>query len=520
MLNHTYTSVKNANLVDCGKKQHIPSQPSPLIKENFLGEFRTELDRKKVLANLGIATSLSLEWGNIKGDIGDSNALMSELDSRTKYVTKIGEFKDQVISLIDGISYLESIAGNDQDSEIEQNNRLSDLEELTEDLLVDLEEVTDYLENTIEVNIQDIQTTLDNITQNVNNITNLIKVSTKEGNALTLLKVEDVGEGEQPGLYVPDLSGTLSDATDSITTLQDEVANIQQSLDTFVTKEDLGGGSFDFVDKEEFEDFTDKTDDAISDIKKELKTAVKTGEDGHVDTLYVNKIGKNNNDEHIKITDSFEVQSGIPLDVRCVVETIDDLLKLPANICYAGMGVIVNAQSALYILRKPNEGVSITQQYISNEQNWKCPEDLVTVALSRDEYNNLPEKSNNIFYYVYEEDPTRIDAPNREDFDTLEEYEQALQEWKDSLKVLSDMYMSASWGTDIEKGLSEKASKTHLQQLATEVETLKKLVGISGGSGSGSDGMTTDMYSTLVGLITDISNRVTVLESAFEISQD
>ena len=51
MLNHTYTSVKNAKVVDCGKKEKIPSQPFPLLRDNFLGEYRTELDKKKVLAN-------------------------------------------------------------------------------------------------------------------------------------------------------------------------------------------------------------------------------------------------------------------------------------------------------------------------------------------------------------------------------------------------------------------------------------------------------------------------------------
>ena len=84
MLNHTYTSVNNANLVDCGKKQHISSQPTSLLKDNFLGEFRTELDKKKVLANLGIATDLVLEWENIKGDIGKNEAFIKELDARTK----------------------------------------------------------------------------------------------------------------------------------------------------------------------------------------------------------------------------------------------------------------------------------------------------------------------------------------------------------------------------------------------------------------------------------------------------
>jgi hypothetical protein len=124
MLNHTYTSVKNANLVDCGKKQHIASQPSPLLKDNFLGEFRTELDKKKVLANLGVATDLSLEWEYIKGDIGRSEALMQELDSRTKYTTQVGEFKDKVISIIEGIQYLETIVGGEQEGEDEQNERL------------------------------------------------------------------------------------------------------------------------------------------------------------------------------------------------------------------------------------------------------------------------------------------------------------------------------------------------------------------------------------------------------------
>jgi hypothetical protein len=100
MLNHTYTSVKNANLVDCGKKQHIPSQPSPLLRDNYLGEYRTELDKKKVLANLGIATELSLEWEYIKGDIGRSKALMDELDSRTKYASKIDGFTK---TLIEGV---------------------------------------------------------------------------------------------------------------------------------------------------------------------------------------------------------------------------------------------------------------------------------------------------------------------------------------------------------------------------------------------------------------------------------
>ena len=464
MLNHTYTSVKNANLVDCGKKQHISSQPSPLLKDNFLGEFRTELDKKKVLANLGIATSLSLEWEYIKGDIGRSVALMQELDSRTKYVSEIDGFQK---TLIEGVKYLESVIGGEQDAETEQDERIAKLEEATSTLNTSLTDLQTYLSETIEVDLNKVKEDLKTITTKVSNITELIQVSTKEGNALVLLS----GEGEAfPGLYVPDLSQDVQDAQTNISDLRTDVDNI---LDTYVTKEELGGGDFDFVDQDDFDDYVDTTADTISEIQEELKNTVKTGEDGHVDTLYVNTISKNNDDANIVITDSFEVNTGIPLDIRCVVENLDELKALPAKVCYAGMGVVVNSLSSLYILRNPEEGKTIDQDYISNIYNWKCPEDLVTVALTRPEYEALEEINPNVFYYIYEDEIKLTQEPKREDFLTEEEFQEAWQAWTNSLKVLAQEYMSASWGVDIENKLAQKASAQSVLILNQEIDKLK-----------------------------------------------
>jgi hypothetical protein len=476
MLNHTYTSVKNANLVDCGKKQHIPSQPSPLLKDNFLGEFRTELDKKKVLANLGIATSLSLEWEYIKGDIGRSESLMKELDSRTKYISAIDGFQK---TIIEGIAYLESVVGGEQEGEEEQNQRLTDLETLTDDLLVDLEEVKERLTETIEVDIDTLKKDLETITEKVNNITNLIQVSDKVGNALT------IEEGDTPGLYVPDLSDTLNTTVENVGNLQTEISGIKDSLSDFVTKEELGGDGFEFVDQSDFDSFVKSTGNTLSNIQTELSKTVKTGEDGHVDTLYVNKISKNNDEGNIKITDSFEPESGIPLDVRAVVENLDELLELPVKVCYPGMGVIVNSLSSLYILRKPNEGVRLTQEYVSNIYNWKCPEDLVTVALSREEYESLEEINPNVFYYVYEEEIKRTREPKREEFASEEEYAKAFQEWVDSLKTLSQEYMSASWGVDIENKLGKKANQTDINALDSGIKDLQAQIELIQGGADG-----------------------------------
>ena len=476
MLNHTYTSVKNANVVDCGNKKPIPSQPFPLLRDNYLGEYRTELDKKKVLANLGIATDLSLEWEYIKGDIGRSVALMGELDSRTKYISSIDGFTKTVI---DGILYLESVVGGEQEGEEEQNERLTNLEAASKELSDKLTELKTYLEETIEVDIDTLEEGLKDITEKVNNITALIQVSSKAGNALSLLSSEDVEEGETPGLYVPDLSEDVNTVTENIGKLQEEVKTINESLDDFVTREELGGGDFNFVDQDDFDNYKEATDNKLDSLETELGKTVKTGEDGHVDTLYVNTISKDNDEGNIIITDSFEVDSDIPLDIRFVRETLEDLYALPVKVCYPGMGVIVNALSSLYILRRPAEGVVFNQEYIADPNNWKCPEDLVTVAMTRQEYENLKEEeiNPNVFYYIFEEEVKITQEPIRENFLTEEEFQEAWQAWTNSLKVLSQEYMSASWGVDIENKLSQKASAQSVLKLSQEIDELK------GGSG-------------------------------------
>lgn len=499
MLNHTYTSVKNANLVDCGKKQHIPSQQFPLLRDNFLGEFRTELDKKKVLANLGIVTELSLEWEFIKGDIGKSTALMQELDSRTTYVSKIDGFKK---TLIDGIKALEDIIGGELDVETEQDKRITDLESNHMALRTSLEDVQNYISDTVDININQLDEKLQKVTSDLSelstkldNITSLIQVSTKENNALQLIE-----DSETPGLYVPDLSESLNKASEDITQLQEDLAGVNTKLDTFVTKEDLGGeGDYNFVKQTEFDSYTQTTNSELNNIKTDLQNTVKTGEDGHVDTLYVNTISKDNDEGNIKITDSFEVESGIPLDVRFVVKTLEELYSLNPKVCYAGMGVIVSDQASLYILREPFDGI-ITEEFIQNSINWRCPDDLVIEVLTTEEYNQKLEEGTlnpHMFYYVQESDdpePTRANYPDEES------YLEAVERWK---RTIRDHYMSASWGNEIEKLVANKATTSSVDALSHEITNVKTLVNSIIGGSSGID---------LSGLDTRISENTSNIE--------
>lgn len=469
MLNHTYTSVKNANLVDCGKKQHIPSQPTPLLKENFLGEFRTELDKKKVLAALGIATELSLEWGNIGGEVGDSDKLMTELDKRTKYTSTLDGMSK---TIGEGIKHLESIVGGEEDVEKEQNRLITELDTNFKNLQTEVDKVKKQLTDEVDVDIAQLQKDLTAISKSVENITSLVQVSAQADNALSLL------EGDNPGLYVPNLSGRVEQAESDIDAIQKDVQAVK---DEYVKREEFGDGDLNFVSKSDYNTFSSSTSSRLGTLESEIKNTVKTGEDGHVDTLYVNKISKDNDSGNIQITDSFEVTSGIPLDVRFVVKTLDELHSLKPLVCYAGMGVIVSDLASLYILREPENGI-IDEKYIKDEQgiNWKCPEDLIIEVVTQEEYDARLEAGTinpHMFYYIHEE---VVEEPLRKDFKTDEEYKTALDKW---LRVLQQKYMSAVWGQEIESLVASKASNEALKSLESEIQRLATLISsLSGGS--------------------------------------
>lgn len=459
MLNHTYTSVKNANLVDCGKKQHISSQPSPLLKDNFLGEFRTELDRKKVLANLGIITDVSLEWQYIKGSIESSDTLTSYIENKTTYKSILGEYKDKVVSLIKGIQQLESKINTEDELEQNQNNRLTSLEKNLGQVEKDITSLQTFLEDVEGIDFKDLQTKLDDITKNIDSITSLIAISVEDKNALTQ---------KEDGLYVADL-------TEEVNKIADLSLQVQTISENYITKSELGTGPYNFVSASIFEGYTTTVDSAIKSIRSELLNTIKTGSDGNVNKLSVNTITKST-DENIKIDRALERTSNVPLDIYGVVKDLSDLYNLNPDICYAGMSVIVSSQSALYILRDPGEE-GITEDYIKDSDSWKCPEDLVTQAVTIAEYEELvklEEISDHIFYYVYE--PEAQAAPNPDEYEggkESDEYKEAYDLW---LKYLGNHYMSAVWAEQIEKSLAEKVHKTQLAGIYQELNKTNELI--------------------------------------------
>lgn len=86
MINSFYSSINNGSQVSkCSNTQHYAAEQLYLLKDNFLGEFRTSLEKAKVRANLGIADSDTLYWGNIQGDIANQQDI-------SEYINKLLAF--------------------------------------------------------------------------------------------------------------------------------------------------------------------------------------------------------------------------------------------------------------------------------------------------------------------------------------------------------------------------------------------------------------------------------------------
>ena len=488
MIQPIYTSVSNADIVSCGKRGSIiKSDPIPLLRDNYLGEYRTELEKAKVRKSLGILDSQVLKWGNISGYIEKQEDLVQYVESKWNYKTELNSDIKNIQDAMDYALYFVTNFKGEHDAIVEITEEITNINENISQINLSIEQNSTDID-TLEKSLEETNKAITQLNEDLKSIdvdANILAwvkaklkdsktielvddnsleviISQQENNAIQIL--------ENSGLYVLDLSKNITEVNQTVENLR---TDINESLKNYVTKEELGGDDFNFVNENDFNQHIQQANAKFEEINSELNKTVKTGEDGHVDTLYVNTISKNNNDDNIKVSNSFEVTDNIPLDVRFIRENLDDLYNLPASVCYSGMGVIVNSQSSLYILRKPEEGITINQEYISNPNNWKCPEDLVTIALTREDYESLEEINPNVFYYIYEDEISKTKEPLRKDFSSEEEFNVAWQEWVNSLKILSQEYMSASWGVEIENKLSEKASNSSVSILLEEIEKIK-----------------------------------------------
>ena len=478
MIQSIYTSVSNADIVPSGKKgQKVSSEPIPLLRNNYLGEYRTELEKAKVRKNLGIADEQSLLWGSIEGHIEEQKDVIDYIKTMQEYttdlngsVTNVKEALDYVLEfvttfkgeeeaikdILENISTIHSNLIDLQNNLTTNSTNIGDLQSKYSQVEQDIADINKQIEklnqDLIDINVDDkIQAW---VTAKINSSSTLVlgdslevKISETEKNALS----------NDNGLFVQDLSEEVSEATQNIGELQTGVQNI---LNTYVTKDQLGGdGDYSFVKQEVFDTHTQQADTQFGELRDELSKTVKTGEDGHVDTLYVNKLS--NQEGNIKIDKPLEVQAGVPLDIRTLVRTTEDLYKIDPKVAYAGMAVANASNGYIYILMDPTK--------ITEKSGWKASyESIQIITCTQEEYEAMAANTNDDYTYKEEGKPFLYE----DTYYYIYENEEKSQYYV-TAKQIEEWLKAKASAADV-AGLSSKFSE-HIKNYESTVEQLDTL---------------------------------------------
>lgn len=270
MIQPIYTSVSNADIKPCGKKGHlIKSEPIPLLRNNYLGEYRTELERAKVRKNLGIADEQSLLWGNIDGTIDAQKDLVQYIEQKWTYTSNIVQNINTVKEALDyALSFIGQYKANTEEIKeikVDISNIRTSITALKEELKEEIESnktgINNLSEKIIQINeaIEDINESIKNIDvdQNIQNwITNSLRnsktieikddntleviLSQQEDNAIHLIQQEIPpveGEGEPStvvlsGIYVKDLEPSLTEVKEEVKVVQEAQKNTDSKVDS------------------------------------------------------------------------------------------------------------------------------------------------------------------------------------------------------------------------------------------------------------------------------------------------
>lgn len=246
MIQSIYSSVSNADTVSCKKGSIIKSDPIPLLKDKYLSEYRTELEKAKVRKNLGIPDENNLEWGNISGFVEKQTDLVEYVESKWYYTTSLNEDVKNIKDAMDYALYFVTNFKGEHDAIVEVQDNIN---EINTNLNLLTETVDEHSENIDSINeaINLINESIQKLNEDllrINVDANILAwVESKLENSNTLSLAEDVLEvvisekennaiQTSGGLFVKDLTTEVQQNADSITNLQQKIDESTQELES------------------------------------------------------------------------------------------------------------------------------------------------------------------------------------------------------------------------------------------------------------------------------------------------
>lgn len=257
MIQSIYTQVSNANLVPCNRKNVVKSDPIPLLRNNYLGEYRTALEKAKVRKNLGIADEVVMEWGNLSGFIENQKDLVAYVENKWQYHNAISEDINTVSEALDYVIYFVTNFKSDNESIGQLKNDVLRIDENIENINTLIDTTKKALQESIDGNIDSIETleksleetnkAIEELNKNLesinvdDNILNWIKTSISGSDTITLeenttlkviiSQVQDNAIIVDGGLYVKDFSKEIA----KIELLETDIKDNSEAIEVLKT---------------------------------------------------------------------------------------------------------------------------------------------------------------------------------------------------------------------------------------------------------------------------------------------
>lgn len=520
MINNFYSSISNGNLVDkCSHKQHhVPEQPY-LLRNNFLSEFRTALEKAKVRANLGIADSETLFWGNIQGDIAEQADISKYINSLLAFdysinnnfdagdnFQNIKNVRDAAITCLDYLSKFKGEGAEIQalDTKIKEILRnLYDVDSLDDvassqggvinKLSTDVENLQQSLGNP-DSTVEEIETKLDEVEEEVNQVNAiltdinslLVRYEPTDGTQNALQIIEDSEEeidGEtvvhKGGLYVKDLQPQIDELNAEINGDQGKISLLQKDIQK--NTEGVQSNKTAIADIQNTSIPTINTE--IQNIKRDYISKESLGSsspivtddklqqklNGYVKTNSTASLqGITSQNDSINIDKPFNFTTNDPGDSRRYVAKKEDLLTITNY--WPGMEVIVIEDALMYILKKDGDPADPTYD------GWKIADSLKIEVLSIEEFEERQKAGDLnplVYYYIYSDPITFREYPKRADYTSEEDFEYAVELWRKDAYILQNQYMSAAWGQDIDNRIKAKVDKANFDTLNNKIATIE-----------------------------------------------
>ena len=132
------------------------------MKSNYLGEFRTQLEKAKARKNLGIGDEFLLTWGNITGRIEDNKDLTTFIENQWKYEYVSPYIQQEIKNVKQALDYALYYVSTYEANDEAVNNLSQKFDTLTSHV----NEVQEQLQNNIDTN----STSISNIEKNIQSI--------------------------------------------------------------------------------------------------------------------------------------------------------------------------------------------------------------------------------------------------------------------------------------------------------------------------------------------------------------